>query len=358
MELAPAKVNLFLAVGRRRPDGYHDLLTLFETIPLWDTVSVTVRPGASENWVFHARTQPGAAVGAATGAMTDSVTVATEDKASGSLPQDLDNLAGRAAKLYVEELEAAARGGGSGKAGPAAPPPGEIDIRLDKRIPVAAGLGGGSSDAAAVLRALQRCFGYPLNLAALDRVAATLGSDVPFFLAGGRAAGRSRGEILSPLPAEPRLPLVLGLPSFPLPTPEVYREFDRRATGAGAGVDTARDQAGSGCSGLGGPSGGQEGLATLVAALGSGDLRAVAAALRDDLQPAALALRPEIGPALDALREAGCLEATMSGSGPAVFGLAPDQAEAQAIADRARAVLPAALGGKYTFVACLSGAPS
>jgi 4-diphosphocytidyl-2-C-methyl-D-erythritol kinase len=307
---APAKVNLFLSVGPLRRDGYHELLTLFEAVPLEDVVTVAVRPSPNGVWSIRARAR-------------------VRGRAAG-LPRDLENLAGRAAQLYTEALSARSQHGSVAS----------VDIRIDKHIPVAAGLGGGSSDAAAVLRALQEHYGHPLTSAVLHETAAALGSDVLFFLSAGRAVGRSRGEVLSPVPVTRRLPLVLGLPSFGLSTPEVYRRFDRMAAGGG-----------------GPPAPAEAELGRLLEALAGGNLTEVAARLRNDLQAAALTLRPEVGRVIDILREAGCLAALVSGSGPSVFGLAPGAAEAEGIARRAHGMLPGALKGRVLFRPVLSPPP-
>ncbi len=313
-ERAPAKVNLFLAVGSRRSDGYHDLLTLFETVPLYDEVRVTIRPGAGPGWVFRAS------------ATAPSIAPRL------TLPTGLDNLAGRAAERFVAAmLETASFSG----------PPATIEVSITKRIPVAAGLGGGSSDAAAVFRALQGYYGNPLGKEALAGVAAGLGADVAFFLHTGRAVGRSRGEKIEPVPAGPPLPLVLGLPAFALRTPDVYRRLDLlRPTGPGAGLPGWERP--------------ERDLAVLLRSLSSGRLSGVAAQLRNDLQEAALSLRPELAEALKALRRSGCLAALVSGSGPSIFGLAPTLEQARETARVVSGRLPAGLGGELEFVPLLS----
>ncbi len=393
-EWAPAKVNLFLAVGPRRSDGYHDLVTVFETVPIRDLVEVEVRPtGLDRGWSYRVRP--------ASSARDQSV-------AAAGLPLDLDNLAGKAAARFVTAMldrpeqggagagqgGAGAGQGGAGQVGAGAGqggvgagqggvgagqggaasvivPPGQISVTIDKRIPIAAGLGGGSSDAAALLRGLQRAFGHPLSPETLLEVAGRLGSDVPFFLRGGRAVGRSRGEDLASLPREPRLPLVLGLPSFPLSTPDVYEEFDRLARLGEADGDAGADEAGSGGSlaakagagGGGAKSGGplaawahrEEDLSVFLEVLAAGNLSGLAACLRNDLRAAAISLRPEIGAVLEALRRAGCLGAEVSGSGPSVFGLAPSLEAAADAARASRACLPAELRDLFIFRPVLSG---
>ncbi len=309
-EQAAAKVNLFLAVGPRRPDGYHELLTLYETVPLYDDVRVTIRPGASR-WTYRVRATP------------------PPSSPRLRLPVDLRNLAGRAAERFVAELEGTAT-------------PAGIEVFIAKRIPVAAGLGGGSSDAAAVLRALQAHFHDPLTANALSRAASELGSDVPLFLGGGRTIGRSRGEDLEPVAPGPGLPLVLGLPSFPLRTPDVYRRFDELRSASG-GPDWP---------------GAEQALGNLLRALSDSpeQLADIAAGLRNDLEPAAISLRPEVGELLLALRGAGCLGVIVSGSGPAVLGLAPSRDEAPTVRERARSLVPHGLRRKVSFISLVSGA--
>lgn len=332
-EWAPAKVNLFLAVGPRRSDGYHDLLTVFETVPIRDLVEVEVRPtGLDRGWSYRVRPA---------GSARD------QSVAAAGLPLDLDNLAGKAAARFVTAMMDRLEQGGAGQAGAASEivPPGEISVTIDKRIPIAAGLGGGSSDAAALLRGLQRALGHPLAPETLIEVAGRLGSDVPFFLRGGRAVGRSRGGDLASVPREPRLPLVLGLPSFPLNTPDVYGEFDRlarpgEAKGGGPLAAWTRRE---------------EDLSVFLEVLAAGNLSGLGACLRNDLRAAAISLRPEIGSVLEALRRAGCLGAEVSGSGPSVFGLAPSLEAAADAARASRACLPAELRDLFIFRPVLSG---
>ncbi len=179
---APAKVNLYLEILGRRADGFHELESVFQTLELHDTVTVTVSAAA-----------------------TTGITLACDDL---SLPVDAGNLAWRAAAAYA-----------------AVQPLGQIAIELSKRVPSGAGLGGGSSDAAAVLRALNRLAPIPLPSATLAAMAAELGSDVPFFLIGGSALAHGRGERLTALADLPRRAVTVLMPDASLPTPAVYREL-------------------------------------------------------------------------------------------------------------------------------------
>jgi len=189
----PAKVNLFLEVLERRPDGFHEIETVLLAIALHDTVEI---------------------LPAAAGVSVEVV--------GADLPAGEGNLVHRAALAF---LDGHARGAGAG-------------IRLTKRIPIAAGLGGGSSDAAGTLLGLRDLFRPDLDPAALAPLAAEIGSDVPFFLHGGAAVGRGRGEALEAIDAPPASWIVLHTPDFGLSTAEVYRQVrvpipeERRDPGA------------------------------------------------------------------------------------------------------------------------------
>lgn len=329
-EPAPAKVNLFLAVGPRRSDGYHELVTLFEPVPLFDVVRVELEPSAEGRgdapcWEYRVRAAP------------------PPTSPGLEIPPDLDNLAGRAAERFVAALRES--GAALRASGPAGGRGSVIRVNIAKRIPVAAGLGGGSSDAAAVLRALQRLFGHPLAPERLQALAASLGADVPFFLRAERAVGRGRGEKLQPVPVRRRLPLVLALPSFQLSTPDVYRRLDERRSREHRLDDHRLDDG----------TAPEEGLAALLEHLAAHRLREAAAAMRNDLQEAALDLRPELGQVLGALRRAGSVGALVSGSGPTCFGLAPSLEAARQAARRAPDYLPADLKAGLTFLPVLSG---
>ena len=177
---APAKLNLYLEVLGRRADGFHELETVFQTIELADTVTVELAPGGAG--------------------------ITLRGDAPG-LPLDAGNLAWRAAAAFVAGREHAA---------------GAVHLTLAKAIPHGAGLGGGSSDAGAVLRALARLLPGWYSAAELAALAAGIGSDVPFFLVGGTAWAGGRGEILDPLPDLPALPLTVLMPPAMLPTPAVF----------------------------------------------------------------------------------------------------------------------------------------
>jgi len=276
----PAKINLQLAVGPLRPDGYHGLVTVFHAIALFDEVTV-------------------AAAGA------DSVTVAGEG--ADHVPADGDNLALRAVRALREAI--AARDGAAPDAGPDGRAGAAVSIR--KRIPVAGGLAGGSADAAAALVACNELWQAGLSQQDLCEVASRVGSDVAFAVVGGTAVGRGRGEQLSPALAAPaRYHWVLAFADGHLSTPAVYAALDRLRP-------DAREP---------------ELDAELMAALRAGDPNRVGASLSNDLQAPALAMFPALRKTLAAGREFGALGALVSGSGPTCFFLARDQRHAADLA--------------------------
>jgi 4-diphosphocytidyl-2-C-methyl-D-erythritol kinase len=258
---APAKLNLQLAVGPPRPDRYHDLVTVFHAVSLFD--EVTVQPG-SRLWVR------------------------TEGEGAAGVPDGDGNLAIQAALA----LRAAA-GVTDG-----------AEILIRKNIPVAAGLAGGSADAAAALVACNELWQAGLDATALDEVAAGIGSDVPFALIGGTAVGTGRGELLTPALASGEYHWVLAFAAGELSTAGVYTAWDRlRAADGNEPGPPELDEA-------------------LMSALRSGDPAAVGARLGNDLEPATLSLRPELRRTLTAGREHGALGAVVAGSGPTCAFLA------------------------------------
>lgn len=269
---APAKINWYLAVLGRRADGYHELLTLFQTLSLADRVELEASRGIEVRSDLP------------------------------SLPPGPGNLAYRAAETLARAAAAEGR-----------PVPG-VRILLEKRIPVGAGLGGGSSDAAAVLSGCNRLWGLDWPVRRLERLAAELGADVPFFLVGGTAWGRGIGERLEPLPEMPRFWLVLVKPPVSVLTGEVYGRL-----ALSAGKKTLSE------------------TAPLVAALERGDARLLGRHLHNDLEEVTARLHPEIRDIQGFLRREGAAGALMSGSGPTVFGLARDEAQARQLAERLKA---------------------
>ena len=259
---APAKINLYLEVGSARPDGYHPVRTVLQAVDLCDLLAVEVTDG-------------GAGV---------------RLEVEGDAPPGEDNLCHRAAAAFL-----AATGLRMG-----------IKIKLTKVIPQAAGLGGGSSDAAAVLRVLNFIAGEALSREELLQTASTLGMDVPFFLVGGTVLGEGRGERVTALPQAPPLPVLLVNPGVGLSTAEVYRRFDI----------------------LGGEELPAPGPAGLIEALPRGDCGAIGPLLYNSLQRAACELMPEVASLLEAADRAGAARALVSGSGPTVFVLEGEEERA------------------------------
>ena len=277
----PAKLNLQLAVGPPRADGYHDLVTVFHAVSLYDQV----------------RVEP---------ARRDGVTVTGEG--ADRVPADQDNLALRAAAA----LRTAIRDRRTG--------PGSVHVTIAKRIPVAAGLAGGSADAAAALVACNELWAGGLSQQRLAEIAATVGSDVAFALLGGTAVGRGRGEQLTPaLAPATQYHWVLAFADGQLSTPAVYAALDRlRGRGGLGGKVSPRKQARSG-----GDIPPEVTLdAALMSALRSGDASRVGQRLSNDLQPAALSLFPALRKTLTAGLELGALGALVAGSGPTCVFLA------------------------------------
>jgi 4-diphosphocytidyl-2-C-methyl-D-erythritol kinase len=273
----PAKVNLQLAVGPARADGYHDLVTVFHAVSLFD--EVTVAPAGS-----------------------DSVTVTGEG--AGSVPVDETNLAARAARALVRA------------AGPDCRDTPGLAIRIRKRIPVAAGLAGGSADAAATLVACNELWRTGLSEQELCELACGIGSDVAFALVGGTAIGVGRGDRVTPALASGSYHWVLAFADGGLPTAQVYAACDRIRAARGLEPPVPGPVLGNG----------------LMAALRSGDPAELGPLLANDLQPAAVSLRPELRRALAAGPELGALGTLVSGSGPTVAYLAKDARHAQDLA--------------------------
>jgi 4-diphosphocytidyl-2-C-methyl-D-erythritol kinase len=265
---ANAKVNLWLRVLGRRRDGYHEIETLFHGIDIADDVVVTV---------------------------TDSESIVVEmslaDGLEGAAPATEENLAYRAATLLASH-DGSARG---------------AHIAITKRIPIGAGLGGGSADAAAVLTALNQLWRVGLDSMGLRTVAGAVGSDVPYLLEGGTAIGTGRGEELSRVQSRGVLWFVLGISTTRLSTADVYARWQ-------AGTPAARAD----CS-------------AIVEAMQTGDPERVAPLLHNDLSGPAFALRPELKEAIAAMVDAGALGACVSGSGPTIFGVAQDRAHAERV---------------------------
>ena len=266
----PGKVNLYLAVGDRRDDGYHELTTVFHAVSLLDEVTVRT---------------------------ADVLSLELAGEGVESLPTDERNLAWRAAELMAEHVGRAP----------------DVAISIEKSIPVAGGMAGGSADAAAVLVAMNTLWELGVPRRDLHALAAQLGSDVPFALHGGTALGTGRGEELATVLARSTFHWALAFADDGLSTPAVFSEIDRLRETAGAG----RDQPPR----LDDPE-------PVLAALASGDPAELAPLLGNELQPAALSLDPGLRRTLRAGADAGALAGIVSGSGPTCAFLCTSAASA------------------------------
>ncbi|ROQ38583.1 4-diphosphocytidyl-2-C-methyl-D-erythritol kinase [Frondihabitans sp. PhB188] len=268
---APGKINVYLRVGDLQDDGYHELATAYQAVSLYEDVR------AAEADAFTVRF----------------TSVHAGIDLSG-VPVDDTNLAIRAAKLLAKAT--GHRGG--------------VELVIDKNVPVAGGMGGGSADAAATLLACDTLWGTGLSRDELLRLGAQLGADVPFALMGGTAIGTGRGDELSPALAQGSFQWVLALADFGLSTPAVYRELDehrnRHRADISPVVRTPRVESG------------------VLQALRAGDPALLADVLHNDLQAPALHLEPGLADVLELGEQNGALAGVVSGSGPTVAFLAPD----------------------------------
>lgn len=265
---APAKINLGLSVGPPRPDGFHPLATVYQAVALYDDVTATLREDDTD------------------------VTVEVIGDFAADVPTDASNLAVRAARLLQSEY-----GVEEG-----------VDLTIRKTIPVAGGMAGGSTDAAATLVACNRLWGLQLSPSDLDRLAAELGSDVPFCLVGHTALGRGRGEQVTEVMSRGTFHWVFAIANGGLSTPAVFKELDRMRPLRRVEAPEVRPE--------------------LLSALLSGQPAALAVALSNDMQDAALSLRPELAATLQFGLDQGALAAMISGSGPTCLFLAADSRRA------------------------------
>lgn len=256
-EPAYAKVNLTLDVLGKRPDGYHDLQSVMQTISLRDDIEIDI--GTGKPW---------------------KLVCSRED-----IPCDERNLAWKAAKVYCEAMNK---------------DPDGLEIRITKRIPSQAGLGGGSADAAAVLRALNEHYGSPLSIMALAELGAQVGSDVPFCVVGGTAMVEGRGERLRMLPAMPDCVFVVCKPDFSISTPELFKKIDEKA------IAKRPDNR------------------AMESAILSGDLGRVAENLCNVFDPVVTEDHLELNYIKSIFNSYGSVGQQMTGSGSAVFCLVPE----------------------------------
>lgn len=287
----PAKVNLFLAVRGVRDDGYHELTTVLQTVGLHDEVRARL---VGSPWAMQ---HPAA---------RKLMRLSLDHDGGRGVPRGGDNLVLRAARELLGELCVPIDPDGDelGR-GP------RTELELTKRIPVAAGMAGGSADAAATLLALDRLWGSALDPEALRSVAARLGTDVPFCLVGGSALATGTGVDTARVLARGRFHWVVGVAERGLSTPAVYDAFDE--------LDLE-------------PSTIEPDV--VLQALRSGDVELLAGALHNDLETAAIALRPALADRLEDMYAAGALRAIVSGSGPTVVALAANELAARDIAER------------------------
>ncbi len=262
-EKAYAKINLTLDVLGLRDDGYHALKSVMQTVSLCDDIEIDL--GTGQPWCLKCDA-PG-------------------------VPLDARNLAWKAAKVFFEATGI---------------DPDGIGIRMEKRIPSQAGLGGGSSDAAAVFKALNRHYGMPMSVEALAELSAKVGSDVPFCVLGGTVMVEGRGEFVRKLPDMPDCHIVICKPDFPVSTPELYRKIDQCV------IEKRPDND------------------AMEAAIAAGDLCAVAQNVHNVFDPVVAAEHPQIDHIKSVAAQCGALAQQMSGSGSATFAIFPDAQSANA----------------------------
>lgn len=262
LEKAPAKINLSLDVLHKRPDGFHEVEMVMTTVDLADRVELTLLQG-------------------------DKITVESESR---FVPNDERNLAYRAAKLIKDRFGV--------KQG--------VKIFIEKNIPVAAGLAGGSSDAAAVLRGVNRMWEMGLSMDELAELGAEIGSDVSFCVYGGTALATGRGEKIQAIPAPPPCWVVLSKPTIGVSTQSVYQRLD---------VENAEHPDTRG----------------MVKAIKEGDYQGICANVGNTLEGVTLDMHEEVGQIKEQMKQAGADAVLMSGSGPTVFSLVEQDARAQRI---------------------------
>ena len=272
-ECAYAKINLTLDVLNKRSDGYHDLQSVMQTISIRDDIEIDI--GTGEPWKIEC------------------------DKEG--IPTDERNLAWKAAKIYFETMKLEPDG---------------ITIRITKRIPSEAGLGGGSADAAAVLRALNRHYDNPLSILALAELGAAVGSDVPFCVIGGTAMVEGRGERIRKLPDMPDCVFVVCKPDFSISTPSLYKKIDETA------IAKRPDNA------------------AMESALLAGDLGKIAENLYNVFDPLVTAEHLELNYIKSIFNSYGSCGQQMTGSGSAVFAITQEFEYAAVICDMLKANYP------------------
>ncbi len=259
---APAKVNLQLSVGPKEADGYHQVVTVFQAVSLMDVVKISE---------------------------SDQFAISIKGDYTTGVPLDQSNLVFKAVQLMSEKFDTSTK----------------LDVEINKSIPVAGGMAGGSADAAATLLGIDQLYGLGLTKDELGEVARNLGSDVPFMLHGGTAVGRGHGDEITPALSRGTYHWVIAVSSSGLSTPAVYGECDRLRTGLDIKAPSLNDE--------------------LLQSLLSGNSVRVGKSLNNDLQAAACSLRPALRLILDTGNEYGALGGIVSGSGPSVAFLVADE---------------------------------
>ena len=271
-----AKINLHLDIAGRRADGFHTVKTVMQSLTLCDTVTLTTRDDS--NIILSCNVE--------------------------GVPLDESNLAARAVKAYR-----AVSGFDVG-----------VDIAIEKNIPMAAGLAGGSADAAATLKALREIDDVGMPIARLYGIGSELGSDVPFCIAGGTALGEGKGDILRPLSPMPDCTVVVACGKDGVSTPAAYAMLDKKYCGFAEGAYEPRS------------------TAELKRALDDGDIYGVAANMYNIFEEPIASVRPEVGRIKDIMLSGGAIGAMMSGSGPSVFGIFTDADLACKVVTRLREI--------------------
>lgn len=261
----PAKVNLQLSVGPREANGYHNLVSVFQAVSIFDEVTLT-------------KSHPGSGV-----------TISITGEQTHGVPEDDSNLAVKAAKLIGEKFDVDV----------------DVHIEVKKSIPVAGGMAGGSADAAGTLVAMDALYRLEITREELFALGAELGSDVPFMISGGTAVGTGRGDQLTAALSRGTYHWVFALSTVGLSTPSVYAECDRMRAEFEVAAPKVSD--------------------TLMQSLLAGDAEAVGKSLHNDLQAPACSLRPALSLVLEVGRDYGALGALVSGSGPTVAFLVTDE---------------------------------
>ena len=257
----PGKINLQLSVGPLQRDGYHELATVFQSVSLFDEITVSE--------------------------IDKGIEITTDSKSN--IPLDKENLAYRAAEVMKKKFDIETG----------------LAIKIKKEIPIAGGMAGGSADAGGTIVAIDSLFSLGLKRDEMERIGSELGADVPFTIAGGTAIGTGRGDQIAPVLSRGSYNWVLALSSSGLSTPSVYKECDRLREGLDISKPFVSD--------------------SLLQALSHGDAKALGKALTNDLQPAASSLKPALRLILDVGLDYGALGGIVSGSGPTVAFLAENE---------------------------------